>query len=84
MVVDDQKIHLILELAQGGELFNQIEARGKLPEEEARQYFTQLIAAMDYCHSMSVCHRDLKLENVLLEGVRPTATCFECRQRGVV
>ena len=66
VVVDETKIHLILELAQGGELFNQIQQRGKLPEDEARVYFSQLIAAMQYCHGQSVCHRDLKLENVLL------------------
>ena len=56
-----------MELAHGGELYGQIARRGKLPEDEARIYFSQVLAAIDYCHSQSVCHRDLKLENVLLE-----------------
>jgi len=66
VVVDETHIHLILELAQGGEMFQQVQARGALSEEEARIYFSQLISCVDYCHSASVCHRDLKLENVLL------------------
>lgn len=34
---------------------------GKLKEDEARQYFQQLINAVDYCHSRGVYHRDLKV-----------------------
>mgnify|MGYP002776902903 CR=1 FL=1 len=34
---------------------------GKLPENEARKYFQQLIHAVDYCHSRGVYHRDLKV-----------------------
>eukprot|EP00249_Psilotum_nudum_P012504 c23824_g1_i2 orf=266-1411(-) len=40
--------------------------QGKLPEDQARQYFRQLIHAVDYCHSRGVYHRDLKPENLLL------------------
>ncbi|XP_066398351.1 CBL-interacting protein kinase 31-like isoform X3 [Miscanthus floridulus] len=40
---------------------------GRLKEEEARTYFQQLINAVDYCHSRGVYHRDLKLENLLLD-----------------
>ncbi|XP_020592667.1 CBL-interacting protein kinase 24 isoform X3 [Phalaenopsis equestris] len=42
--------------------------RGKLPENESRQYFQQLIDAVDYCHSRGVFHRDLKPENLLLDS----------------
>ncbi|CAN4079621.1 unnamed protein product [Withania somnifera] len=35
---------------------------------EARFFFQQLISGVSYCHSMQVCHRDLKLENTLLDG----------------
>ncbi|CAI0413113.1 unnamed protein product [Linum tenue] len=35
---------------------------------EARFFFQQLISGVSYCHSMEICHRDLKLENTLLDG----------------
>jgi 5'-AMP-activated protein kinase catalytic alpha subunit len=60
------RIYFVLEYAKGGELFNKIE-KGKLTEEAARKYFRQLIGAVDYCHSRGVYHRDLKLENLLLD-----------------
>ncbi|ONM17672.1 Serine/threonine-protein kinase SRK2A [Zea mays] len=34
----------------------------------ARYFFQQLICGVSYCHHMEICHRDLKLENVLLDG----------------
>ncbi|KAJ8428954.1 hypothetical protein Cgig2_003285 [Carnegiea gigantea] len=34
----------------------------------ARYFFQQLISGVSYCHSMQICHRDLKLENTLLDG----------------
>ncbi|KAF3569654.1 hypothetical protein DY000_02019455 [Brassica cretica] len=35
---------------------------------KARYFFQQLICGVDYCHSLQICHRDLKLENTLLDG----------------
>eukprot|EP00249_Psilotum_nudum_P010442 c22547_g1_i1 orf=1029-2360(-) len=62
------KIYIVLEYVTGGELFNKIAYQGKLTEDEARKYFQQLINAVDYCHSRGVYHRDLKLENLLLDA----------------
>ncbi|KAH1134949.1 hypothetical protein GLYMA_05G176100v4 [Glycine max] len=36
--------------------------------DSARYFFQQLISGVSYCHSMEICHRDLKLENTLLDG----------------
>lgn len=55
---------LVMELAES-ELKGELE-QGPLPESEACGYFSQIAAAVDYCHRQSVCHRDLKLENVML------------------
>ncbi|PKA56829.1 Serine/threonine-protein kinase SAPK7 [Apostasia shenzhenica] len=51
-----------------GELFDRICADGRFSEDEARFFFQQLIAGVSYCHFMKICHRDLKLENTLLDG----------------
>ncbi|CAN0927794.1 Serine/threonine-protein kinase SRK2E [Linum grandiflorum] len=57
-----------MEYASGGELFERICNAGRFSEDEARFFFQQLISGVSYCHAMQVCHRDLKLENTLLDG----------------
>ncbi|XP_071702982.1 CBL-interacting serine/threonine-protein kinase 1-like [Rutidosis leptorrhynchoides] len=61
------KIYMILEYVKGGELFETIASKGKLPESEGRKLFQQLIDGVSYCHDKGVYHRDLKLENVLVD-----------------
>lgn len=60
------KIYFVLEYVKGGELFNKL-TKGKVKEDAARNYFQQLISAMDFCHSRGVYHRDLKPENLLVD-----------------
>lgn len=55
-----------MELVEGGELFDYLVSRGRLPEVEALRFFQQIIGGLAYCHSHLVCHRDLKPENLLL------------------
>ncbi|GAA0155798.1 hypothetical protein LIER_13443 [Lithospermum erythrorhizon] len=61
------KIYFAMDLIRGGELFAQIAKNGRLKEDIARNYFKQLISAIDFCHSRGVFHRDLKPENLLLD-----------------
>ncbi|XP_023527747.1 CBL-interacting serine/threonine-protein kinase 1-like [Cucurbita pepo subsp. pepo] len=61
------KIYMVLECASGGELFDRIESKGKMDEAEGRRLFQQLIDGLSYCHEKGVYHRDLKLENVLVD-----------------
>ncbi|KAG5438258.1 hypothetical protein PCANB_003109 [Pneumocystis canis] len=59
-------IIMVIEYA-GGELFDYIVSRGKMSEDEARRFFQQIIAAVEYCHRHKIVHRDLKPENLLLD-----------------
>ncbi|KAF6153912.1 hypothetical protein GIB67_023689 [Kingdonia uniflora] len=60
------KIYFVMEYAKGGKLFNKV-AKGKLKEDVTRRYFQQLINAVDFCHSRSIYHRNLKPDNLLLD-----------------
>merc|ERR1719326_2393085 len=66
---------VFMELAAGGELFSRVINAGALTEEEARPYFTQLLQAVQYMHQQGVVHRDLKLENVLLDAQNNCKVC---------
>eukprot|EP01061_Rhynchopus_euleeides_P001970 TRINITY_DN11499_c0_g1_i1.p1 TRINITY_DN11499_c0_g1~~TRINITY_DN11499_c0_g1_i1.p1 ORF type:complete len:674 (+),score=167.35 TRINITY_DN11499_c0_g1_i1:129-2150(+) len=65
----------IMELAPNGELFDQIVAVSRFQESTARRYYQQLIAAVRYCHSKGVVHRDLKAENLLLSRDNTLKIC---------
>ncbi|KAJ8513100.1 hypothetical protein OPV22_003534 [Ensete ventricosum] len=68
VILTPTHLAIVMEYASGGELFERICSAGRFNEDEARFFFQQLISGVSYCHSMQVCHRDLKLENTLLDG----------------
>uniref|UniRef100_A0A8R7TJ05 non-specific serine/threonine protein kinase n=1 Tax=Triticum urartu TaxID=4572 RepID=A0A8R7TJ05_TRIUA len=68
VVVTPTHLAIVMEYAAGGELFDRICNAGRFSEDEARYFFQQLICGVSYCHFMQICHRDLKLENTLLDG----------------
>ncbi|KAI3462454.1 hypothetical protein Pfo_019117 [Paulownia fortunei] len=68
VVLTPTHLGIVMEYAAGGELFDRICTAGRFSENEARYFFQQLICGVCYCHSMQICHRDLKLENTLLDG----------------
>ena len=61
--------YLVMELVEGGELFNYIVQNRYLDEPEAVRIFRQIISAVGYCHEFKVCHRDIKPENILLDSI---------------
>lgn len=60
-------IGIVLEYASGGELFDYILQHKYLKENVAKKLFAQLVSGVDYMHSKGLIHRDLKLENLLLD-----------------
>lgn len=65
-VFEDKKfVYLVMELCEGGELFERLIKKVTLSEDEARSFFHQLLKALNYLHSKKVCHRDLKPENLM-------------------
>jgi len=60
--------YLVLENLGGGELYDFLAERGQVDEAETRRFFHQLVEGIEYCHSKDVIHRDLKLDNLLLDA----------------
>ncbi|CAI7865042.1 unnamed protein product [Closterium sp. NIES-53] len=68
--VDSSEVHIIMELAPGGDdLLSEIMRRGPLAEPLAANVFRQLASAVAFCHACGVMHRDVKPDNVLLVRV---------------
>lgn len=63
---DDSKVYLILEYAARGELYRELQRRGRFDERRAAGYVASLASALAYCHAKHVIHRDVKPENLLL------------------
>lgn len=70
VIETDKYIGIILEYASGGELFDHILAHRYLKEKDACKLFAQLISGVWYIHQKKIVHRDLKLENLLLDRHR--------------
>ena len=58
---------MVMEFMGGKDLFEYLEKRGfKVPEQRAKEITLQIIKGVQYLHSFSIVHRDLKLENVMM------------------
>ncbi|KAJ3681133.1 hypothetical protein LUZ60_015622 [Juncus effusus] len=62
---DLESVHLVMELCEGGELFDRIVARGHYSERAAASVFKTIVEVVQVCHDQGVIHRDLKPENFL-------------------
>lgn len=63
----DEEVYMVMDCACGGDLFDYLVKHVRLKEDEARRLFQQIIDGVDHCHQRNVVHRDLKVENILLD-----------------
>eukprot|EP00826_Nyctotherus_ovalis_P035294 TRINITY_DN301_c0_g4_i1.p1 TRINITY_DN301_c0_g4~~TRINITY_DN301_c0_g4_i1.p1 ORF type:complete len:485 (-),score=132.32 TRINITY_DN301_c0_g4_i1:42-1496(-) len=71
----DKHILIVTEMCSGGDLLNYVKQRKKLPEDTAKLVFKQLIKGLQYCHAQGVVHRDIKLDNILLNSSGELKIC---------
>ena len=67
IIETEKELFMIMEHANGGELFDFIVRHTRLSEKQASKFYYELIAGIEYLHKSGVCHRDLKPENLLLD-----------------
>ena len=67
-----ERIYLVMEFCEGGDLYNYILTRGHLTERQSCRFFHDIIEALAYLHSQNIAHRDIKPENFLLDTTGKT------------
>ncbi|XP_024012406.1 LOW QUALITY PROTEIN: calcium-dependent protein kinase 7 [Eutrema salsugineum] len=70
---DDDAVHIVMELCEGGELFDRIVARGHYTERAAAAVMKTIVEVVQVCHKQGVMHRDLKPENFLFANKKETS-----------
>ncbi|XP_051062094.1 sperm motility kinase 2B-like [Phodopus roborovskii] len=67
VIETEKNIYLIMEMAEGEQLFHYVCESGGLQENEARELFHQIVGAVGYCHDQGIVHRDLKPDNIIVD-----------------
>lgn len=65
---DNSYLYMVLEFLNGGTLYDYIYAYGRCGDYQAKYYAAQMILALQYLHHLEVLHRDIKLENIILDS----------------
>ena len=64
--VSREVVYIVLELAEIGDMFEIVANSGAFSEDLTRFYMKKFLSALEYCHNSGVVHRDIKIENCLL------------------
>jgi serum/glucocorticoid-regulated kinase 2 len=62
------KLYMILDFVNGGELFFHLKKEGRFPEARVKFYAAEIVSAIAHLHSLNIVYRDLKPENILLDS----------------
>ncbi|GER34915.1 calcium-dependent protein kinase family protein [Striga asiatica] len=65
---DDEYVHIVTDLCDGGDLFDRISSGAPFREPDAAAVLWQLMTAIAFCHRMGVAHRDIKPDNILFDS----------------
>ena len=60
-------VFFVMEYVSGGLLFDLCQTMGAMGEDAGRFFMSQMIDALEYMHNLRCVHRDLKLENILVD-----------------
>ncbi|KAI9357389.1 hypothetical protein BD770DRAFT_435541 [Pilaira anomala] len=75
MITTESAIHIISEYCPNGDLLDALTDAGRCSEIRVHKWFRQLTDAIKYCHTRGIVHRDLKLENILLDAEDNVKIC---------
>lgn len=64
----EDKLYMVLDFVNGGELFFHLKKEGKFSEERVRLYSAEIALALHHLHSRDIVYRDLKPENILIDS----------------
>lgn len=70
---DAKYLHMVMELCEGGDLFDHVTSKDRLTESEVSAIMRKLMHGVNHMHGMNICHRDLKPENFLYASKAPDA-----------
>ena len=62
---DKTNVYIVMDLCEGGELFDKISAEGHFNEHVAANLFKDMMSSVNYCLTKKICHKDLKPENFM-------------------
>lgn len=63
---DDEKLYLVFEYVEGLDLSDYIMERRRVDEKKAAFILQQICSTINYLHSINICHRDIKLDNIMI------------------
>lgn len=72
---DMYRHYLVFEKIDGIELFQYLVDNGKLDEEKARDLFIKILEVVEFLHSKGICHRDIKIENIMIGYSQKLKVC---------